>query len=322
MKILITGTAGFIGFHIAKKLLHKKSSLIIGIDNLDDYYDIRLKKERLKILNSYQNFYFHKANIQNYQSIESIFKKFKVQYVVHLAAQAGVRYSIDNPRKYLDTNINGFFNILDISSKNHIKHFIYASTSSVYGDSNNFPLTEKNLENKPLSFYAATKLSNEVMAYSYSNIHSLPTTGLRFFTVYGPFGRPDMALFKFAQAIINEKEVMLFNNGNHIRDFTYIDDVVDAIEQLLKKPSKEKIPSDIFNIASSKPERLKKFIELLEKELGKKAKVKKLKLQIGDIYKTHASISQLKSKIGFKPVYNISKGVSQFVKWFKTNYYS
>ena len=189
-------------------------------------------------------------------------------------------------------------------------------------DSNNFPLTEKNLENKPLSFYAATKLSNEVMAYSYSNIHSLPTTGLRFFTVYGPYGRPDMALFKFAQAIINEKEVMLFNNGNHIRDFTYIDDVVDAIEQLLKKPSKEKIPSDIFNISSSKPERLKKFIELLEKELGKKAKVKKLKLQIGDIYKTHASISKLKSKIGFKPVYNISKGVSQFVKWFKTNYYS
>ncbi len=322
MKILITGTAGFIGFHIAKKLLHKKSSIIIGIDNLDDYYDIRLKKERLKILNSYQNFYFHKANIQNYQSIESIFKKFKVQYVVHLAAQAGVRYSIDNPRKYLDTNINGFFNILDISSKNRIKHFIYASTSSVYGDSNNFPLTEKNLENKPLSFYAATKLSNEVMAYSYSNIHRLPTTGLRFFTVYGPYGRPDMALFKFAQAIINEKEVMLFNNGNHIRDFTYIDDVVNAIEQLLKKPSKEKIPSDIFNIASSKPERLKKYIELLEKELGKKAKVKKLKLQIGDIYKTHASISKLKSKTGFKPEYNISKGVSQFVEWFKKNYYS
>ena len=278
MNILITGCAGFIGFHLSFKLLKNKNYKVIGIDNIDNYYDVNLKK-RLKELNKNKKFSFYKINITNNNKISDLFKKKSIDCVIHLAAQAGVRYSIEDPSKYLDTNIVGFFNIMEQCKENKIRHFLFASTSSVYGDNKNFPLQEHDINNKPLSFYAATKLSNEVMAYSYSNIYRLPITGLRFFTVYGPFGRPDMALYKFAKAIKESKFIKLFNGGNHIRDFTYIDDVVSAIILLIKNPPKKRIPYEIYNIGSSRPETLRNYLSKLENLLGKKAKIKKLKLQ-------------------------------------------
>ena len=320
MNILITGCAGFIGFHLSTKLLKNKNYKVIGIDNIDNYYDVNLKKERLKELNKNKKFSFYKINITNNNKISDLFKKNSIDCVIHLAAQAGVRYSIEDPSKYLDTNIVGFFNIMEQCKENKIRHFLFASTSSVYGDNKNFPLQEHDINNKPLSFYAATKLSNEVMAYSYSNIYRLPITGLRFFTVYGPFGRPDMALYKFAKAIKESKFIKLFNGGNHIRDFTYIDDVVSAIILLIKNPPKKRIPYEIYNIGSSRPETLRNYLSKLENLLGKKAKIKKLKLQKGDVLKTHASISKLKNKTKFKVKFDISSGISKFVDWFNKYY--
>tara|TARA_Y100000816_G_scaffold291201_1_gene281857 strand:- start:18842 stop:19807 length:966 start_codon:yes stop_codon:yes gene_type:complete len=320
MNILITGCAGFIGFHLSVKLLKNKNCKVIGIDNIDNYYDVNLKKKRLKELNKNKKFSFYKINITNNNKVSGLFKKKSIDCVVHLAAQAGVRYSIEDPSKYLDTNIVGFFNIMEQCKENKIRHFLFASTSSVYGDNKNFPLQEHDINNKPLSFYAATKLSNEVMAYSYSNIYRLPITGLRFFTVYGPFGRPDMALYKFAKAIKESKFIKLFNGGNHIRDFTYIDDVVSAIILLIKNPPKKRIPYEIYNIGSSRPETLRNYLSKLENLLGKKAKIKKLKLQKGDVLKTHASISKLKNKTKFKVKFDISSGISKFVDWFNKYY--
>ncbi len=320
MNILITGCAGFIGFHLSFKLLKNKNCKVIGIDNIDNYYDVNLKKKRLKELNKNKKFSFYKINITNNNKVSDLFKKKSIDCVIHLAAQAGVRYSIEDPSKYLDTNIVGFFNIMEQCKENKIRHFLFASTSSVYGDNKNFPLQEHDINNKPLSFYAATKLSNEVMAYSYSNIYRLPITGLRFFTVYGPFGRPDMALYKFAKAIKESKFIKLFNGGNHIRDFTYIDDVVSAIILLIKNPPKKRIPYEIYNIGSSRPETLRNYLSKLENLLGKKAKIKKLKLQKGDVLKTHASISKLKNKTKFKVKFDISSGISKFVDWFNKYY--
>tara|TARA_B100000401_G_scaffold115197_1_gene75177 strand:+ start:2462 stop:3427 length:966 start_codon:yes stop_codon:yes gene_type:complete len=320
MNILITGCAGFIGFHLSFKLLKNKNCKVIGVDNIDNYYDVNLKKKRLKELNKNKKFSFYKINITNNNKVSDLFKKKSIDCVIHLAAQAGVRYSIEDPSKYLDTNIVGFFNIMEQCKENKIRHFLFASTSSVYGDNKNFPLQEHDINNKPLSFYAATKLSNEVMAYSYSNIYRLPITGLRFFTVYGPFGRPDMALYKFAKAIKESKFIKLFNGGNHIRDFTYIDDVVSAIILLIKNPPKKRIPYEIYNIGSSRPETLRNYLSKLENLLGKKAKIKKLKLQKGDVLKTHASISKLKNKTKFKVKFDISSGISKFVDWFNKYY--
>ena len=316
MKILVTGCAGFIGYHLSKSLLNNKKNKVFGIDNLNNYYDIKLKKNRLKSLKLNQNFIFNKIDISNKKKLKDNFSKNKYNIVVNLAAQAGVRYSIEKPEIYQKTNVNGFFNILEKCKNFKIKHLIHASTSSVYGDNTKFPLEENFNTDKPLSFYAATKKSNEVMAYSYSNIYKLPVTILRFFTVYGPKGRPDMSLYKFTDAIINNKPVKLFNNGNHIRDFTYISDVINAIEKVILSKNLNKVPYQVFNVSSNNPKSLKKFLNEIEKNCNKISKRVYLKLQKGDVHKTHGSNDLISKKLGFKPSVNIEKGIFNFVKWF------
>ena len=319
MTILITGSAGFIGYHVTKKILNKNIK-VIGIDNINNYYDINLKKNRIKDLKKNKKFFFYKVDLSNYKKLDNIVKNKKVKIIIHLAAQAGVRYSIKNPRIYFKSNLEGFFNILEISRHNNIKHLIYASTSSVYGDSKKFPLSEINRTDQPLSFYAATKKSNEVMAHSYSYIYKLPCTGVRFFTVYGPFGRPDMALFKFTKNILNNHPIELYNKGNHFRDFTYVDDIVDGIYSLIKKQSKKSIPYEIFNIGNGAPKKLLDYLKHIEKNLNKISKTKKLPLQTGDIVKTHSNINKLKKYTGYKPKTNIKIGISRFIEWYKDYY--
>ena len=319
MTILITGSAGFIGYHVTKKILNKNIK-VIGIDNINNYYDINLKKNRIKDLKKNKKFFFYKVDLSNYKKLDNIVKNKKIKIIIHLAAQAGVRYSIKNPRIYFKSNLEGFFNILEISRHNNIKHLIYASTSSVYGDSKKFPLSEINRTDQPLSFYAATKKSNEVMAHSYSYIYKLPCTGVRFFTVYGPFGRPDMALFKFTKNILNNHPIELYNKGNHFRDFTYVDDIVDGIYSLIKKQSKKSIPYEIFNIGNGTPKKLLDYLKHIEKNLNKISKTKKLPLQTGDIVKTHSNINKLKKYTGYKPKTNIQIGISRFIEWYKDYY--
>ncbi len=319
MRILVTGCAGFIGFHLSTKLSLFENK-IIGIDNLNNYYDVKLKKNRINQLIKKKKFKFYKVDLLNYKKIDKIIKDNKIEYIVHLAAQAGVRYSIQNPKIYFKSNLEGFFNILELSKKNKIKHLIFASTSSVYGDSNKFPLNEQSNTDKPLSFYAATKKSNEVMAHSYSHIHKIPCTAVRFFTVYGPNGRPDMALFKFTKSIVENKPIHLFNFGNHVRDFTYIDDVVAGIFKIIKKTPKYKIPFDIFNIGNGNPKKLIEYLKKIEKNLNKTAKIKKLPLQVGDVFKTHADVGKLNKKINYKSKTNINDGIKKFVEWYLENY--
>lgn len=320
MKILITGCAGFIGFHLSQLFLSQKNINVFGIDNLNHYYDVSLKKDRLKILKDNKKFIFKKIDLIEEQKLDRVFKKNKFDIVINLAAQAGVRNSIINPKDYLESNLIGFFNIINLSRIHKIKHFIFASTSSVYGDSTNFPLKENDDTDKPLSFYAATKKSNEVIAYSYSKIYELPTTGLRFFTVYGPYGRPDMSLFKFVKSIKNNKNIELFNFGKHLRDFTYVDDVTKSILKILKKKSKNNIPHQILNIGSNNPIKLKFFLKTIEKYLNKKAKIKYLPLQKGDVYKTHANIKKLQKISNFTPKTSVESGVKNFVDWFESYY--
>ena len=319
MTILITGSAGFIGYHVSKKILNKNIK-VIGIDNINNYYDVNLKKNRIKDLKKNKKFFFYKVDLSNYKKLDSIVKNKKIKIIIHLAAQAGVRYSIKNPRIYFKSNLEGFFNILEISRHNNIKHLIYASTSSVYGDSKKFPLSEIYRTDQPLSFYAATKKSNEVMAHSYSYIYKLPCTGVRFFTVYGPFGRPDMALFKFTKNILNNHPIELYNKGNHFRDFTYVDDIVDGIYSLIKKQSKKSIPYEIFNIGNGTPKKLLDYLKHIENNLNKVSKTKKLPLQVGDIIKTHSNINKLKKYSGYKPKTNIKIGISRFIEWYKDYY--
>ena len=319
MSILITGAAGFIGYHLSKKILNKNTE-VIGIDNINNYYDINLKKNRIKELKKNKKFLFYKIDICEYKKLNNIVKKNNIKYIIHLAAQAGVRYSIKEPRTYFKSNLEGFFNVLEISRHNNIKHLIYASTSSVYGDTKKFPLSEINRTDKPLSFYAATKKSNEVMAHSYSYIYKLPCTGVRFFTVYGPFGRPDMALFKFTKNILNNQPIELYNKGNHFRDFTYIDDIVDGIYSLIKKQSKKSIPYEIFNIGNGTPKKLLDYLKHIENNLNKISKTKKLPLQVGDIVKTHSNINKLKKYTSYKPKTNIKIGISRFIEWYKDYY--
>ncbi len=321
-RILITGCAGFIGFSMCKLLLSKKNIKfdIVGVDNLNNYYDPKLKKDRLKILKKNKNFSFFKIDICNSKRVNKLFYNKKFDIVIHLAAQAGVRYSVQFPKKYFDSNLLGFFNILDASKNNKIKHFLYASTSSVYGNNKNFPLEESESTDSPLSFYAATKKSNEVLSHSYSYIYNLPTTALRFFTVYGPFGRPDMALFKFTKNILNNKKIELFNNGNHTRDFTYIDDVCESIFKLMDKIPKDKIKYRVVNIGSNNPQSLKKYISIIRDNLKKDVKVKNLPLQKGDIKKTHASNNKLIKLIKRKPKITIEEGIKSFIKWYNKYY--
>ena len=315
MKIFITGVAGFIGFSLAKKLLKTKHK-IYGIDNLNNYYDVKLKKARLKELsNSKNKLLFYKNDIKNKKFLSKIFKKEKFDIVVNLAAQAGVRYSIQNPDSYIERNVIGFFNILDLSKEFNVKHLIYASTSSVYGNNKSFPLSEKLQTNKPLQLYAATKLSNELMAYSYSSIYNLKTTGLRFFTVYGPWGRPDMALYIFTKNILEKKKINLFNKGIHVRDFTYIDDIVSGIQKIIFKKTSYKY--QIFNIGNGKAVSLKNYLSEIEKNLNIKAIINKMPLQAGDIVKTHSSIKKIKKIYGYKPITSYKMGIKNFINWFK-----
>ena len=314
MNILITGCGGFIGYHLSKKLILDENNFIIGLDNLNNYYSTKLKKNRIKNLKK-KNFIFKKIDITNINSLKKLFKKYKFDYVINLAAQAGVRYSIENPRNYLENNIVGFFNILELCKEFNIKHLVYASTSSVYGDSKKFPLSENLNTDQPLSFYAATKKCNEIMAFNYSNLYKFQATGLRFFTVYGPFGRPDMALFKFVNSIINNKKIDLYNYGNHYRDFTYVDDVVDAISKVIFKKRKEY--HEIYNVGNGNPKSLKEYLLFIEKYLNIKAKTRKLKKQIGDVEKNHASLKKIKSFITYKPKTDIKDGIYYFIDWFK-----
>ncbi len=319
MKILVTGCAGFIGFHVSNYLLKSKHN-VIGIDNLNTYYDVKLKKSRIKVLSKYKKFNFNKIDLISYNKLNSLIKKQNIKYIVHLAAQAGVRYSIENPKTYFKNNLEVFFNIIESSKTNKVKHLIFASTSSVYGENNNFPLNENNNTDRPISFYAATKKSNEVLAHSYSYIYKLPCTALRFFTVYGPYGRPDMALFKFTKNILENKKIELFNRGNHERDFTYVSDIVSGIVSILKKPKKNIIPFNIFNIGRGNSKKLKDYLQSIEKKLGKKAIVKKLPLQLGDIKKTHSDISSLSKYSNYQPEINIDIGISKFIDWYLSYY--
>ncbi len=320
MNILITGSAGFIGYHLSKKLL-KNNHKVYGLDNLNSYYDVKLKKSRINLLKEFKNFIFFKIDICKTNQLDKIIKKYKIKYIIHLAAQAGVRYSITNPDIYFKNNVEGFFNIMELARTNNIKHLLFASSSSVYGNKNRFPISEDSSTDFPLSFYGATKKSNEVMAYSYSAIFKIPMTSLRFFTVYGPFGRPDMSLFKFTKNIIEGKKIDLFNNGNHIRDFSYIDDVVNGIELIINKPAKEKIPYNCFNIGNSKPQKLKSYLKEIEKNIRKKAKIRSKPLQRGDVVKTHSDIKKIKKYANYNPTTNIGVGIKNFVQWYK-NYFN
>ena len=319
MKILITGSAGFIGFHLSKKLLKEKHT-IYGLDNLNNYYDVKIKKDRNKELLDYKKYFFFKYSLSNKDKINNIVKKNNIKCIIHLAAQAGVRYSFKNPKSYFDTNISGFFNILEICKANNIKHLIFASTSSVYGDNINFPLKETYKTDSPLSFYAASKKTNEILAYSYSNTFGIPCTCLRFFTVYGPFGRPDMALFKFTKNIIEKKHINLFNSGKHSRDFTYIDDIISGIISILQKPPKAKIPYNVFNIGNGKTNKLRDYLRYIEKYINRKAKIKKLPLQKGDVVKSHASIKLLKEYSNYNSHTNINIGIKKFIRWYLEYY--
>jgi len=332
MKILITGSSGFIGFHLSKLLL-EKGNTIHGIDSMNNYYDVSLKKARLKILLKYKKFSFSKIDLENNQKIENIFKKFKPKVVIHLAAQAGVRYSIDKPRVYLNSNIDGTFNVIESSHKVKVNHLIMASSSSVYGANKKIPFKEIEKTETQLSIYASTKKANESMAHSYSNIWNIPITMLRFFTVYGPWGRPDMALFKFTKGILENKKIDIYNNGKMYRDFTYIDDIVNGINLLIKKPpaikQKNKYKNDslssvapfrILNIGNTKKVYLLNFIKEIEKELGKKAIRNYMPLQKGDVKQTLSDISLLKRITKYNPKTNYKTGIKNFLNWYQEYY--
>ena len=331
--ILVTGSAGFIGFHTAKKLLDKGHE-VVGIDNLNDYYSVQLKKQRLSILKQYENFSFEKISIEDEKKLNACFDNTPFDYVINLAAQAGVRYSITSPKTYVKSNVEGFLNILENCRNHKIKHLVFASTSSVYGLNTRLPFKEENSVDHPAQFYAATKRANELMAHSYSNLFNIPTTGLRFFTVYGPWGRPDMALFIFVKNILEGRPIDLFNEGNHTRDFTYVDDIVNGIVKVLDKPAKKdkkwksnlpnpdssSAPFRIYNIGNSKPTKLKDFIKEIEKNLKIKAKINLKKMQLGDIEKTSADVSNLRKFVNYKPTINYKEGIRLFVEWYLNHY--
>lgn len=324
MKILITGVAGFIGFHLAKRLINEKYS-IVGIDNLNDYYDKKLKLNRLKELGIVKNlsfevskinpnFSFQKLDINEEEKLNVLFKKNNFEIVIHLAAQAGVRYSLINPKSYIQTNVNGFYNVIQNCRINNIKSFIYASSSSVYGLNENLPYDEFSNTDNPISLYAATKKSNELIAHSYSHIYGLKTIGLRFFTVYGPWGRPDMAYYKFSNLILNNKPINIYNNGLNFRDFTYIDDIINGLEKIIKKIPKENF--NIFNLGNNKSVSLIDFITILEKNLNKNAVKRFIEAQKGDVNRTWANIDKAKEIFLFEPNTSIEFGLKKFCKWF------
>ncbi|MCU0356076.1 MAG: NAD-dependent epimerase [Cyclobacteriaceae bacterium] len=331
--VLITGAAGFIGFHLSRRLCEAGYN-VTGLDNLNDYYDVELKKSRLKILQQYGSFQFAQLDLTDKPGIDALFTKNGFQTVINLAAQAGVRYSLVNPYAYLESNVHGFLNILEACRHNQAKHLIYASSSSVYGANTAMPFSVHHNVDHPISLYAATKKSNELMAHTYSALFQLPTTGLRFFTVYGPYGRPDMALFLFTKAILEGKPIDVFNHGKMRRDFTYVDDIVEGIVRLIPlapkpdsswnskhpDPSSSFAPYRIYNIGNNKPVELLHFIEVLEDKLGKKA-IKNFKpIQDGDVPETYADVDDLMRDAGFKPDTSIEEGIGKFVDWYKEYY--
>ena len=317
--ILVTGCAGFIGFHTVQSLLNK-NLLVFGLDNLNNYYNQKLKLDRLKILKKSKNFKFLKLDLRNRNKLFTIFNKFKFKKVINLAAQAGVRYSLKNPSAYIDTNIVGFGNLLEACRIYKCKHLVFASSSSVYGANNKIPFREKDNTDKPIQLYAATKKSNEVMAYAYSELYNFRTTGLRFFTVYGPWGRPDMAIFSFTKNIFQNKKVNIYNNGNHLRDFTYVTDIVDAILLCISKKKKKNEKYEIFNVGNSKPINILKFLKIIEKNIGIKAKVNFKPKQPGDMISTYSQISKIKKKFNYQARMKLEKGIANFLDWYREYY--
>ncbi|WP_173917913.1 NAD-dependent epimerase [Halobacillus sp. Marseille-Q1614] len=330
--ILVTGAAGFIGAHLTKRLL-QDGHAVVGIDNLNDYYDVQLKKDRLNWLKD-PRFTFQEIDRQNKDQVEELFKQHTFSVVVDLAAQAGVRYSLEHPRAYIDSNIVGFLNILEACRRHKINHLIYASSSSVYGANTKLPFSVSDNVDHPVSLYAATKKANELMAHTYSHLYNLPTTGLRFFTVYGPWGRPDMAYFIFTKAILDGKPIKVFNYGKMQRDFTYIDDIIEGITPIIVKkaapnpnwngkspdPGSSYAPYKVYNIGNNQPVELMKFISVIEDKLGVKARLEFLPLQEGDVVSTYADIDELVNDFGFKPSTSIEKGISMFVDWYRDYY--
>ncbi len=333
MKSLVTGSAGFIGSSLCIKLLERGDN-IIGIDNHNDYYDPKIKDARVERLAKYSNYQHIKIDISDRKILDKVFKDFQPYKVINLAAQAGVRYSMENPLAYINSNIVGFAHILENCRYSKVEHLVYASTSSVYGANTKMPFSENDSANHPLSVYAASKKSNELMAHTYSHLYQLPTTGLRFFTVYGPWGRPDMALFKFTKDILGNKPIDVFNHGKHTRDFTYIDDIVDGIIKTLDNPASSNpkwnsnlpdpansiAPWCVYNIGNNKPVELMDYIKALEEALGKKAKINFLPLQPGDVPDTYADANNLKEKFNYKPSTTVTEGVTKFVEWYKKYY--
>lgn len=332
-KILVTGAAGFIGFHLAKRLLDEGRE-IIGLDNLNNYYDVNLKKARLSRLQDKADFSFEKVDLADRSAMERVFAEHKPSMVVHLAAQAGVRYSMENPHAYVDSNLVGFINTLEGCRHHGVEHLVYASSSSVYGANIKMPFSVHHNVDHPKSLYAATKKANELMAHSYSALYNIPTTGLRFFTVYGPWGRPDMAYFKFTKSILVCKPIDVYNHGEHKRDFTYIDDIVEGIVRVLGKtpgpnpgwsrdnpdPGTSFAPYRIYNIGNNRPVKLLYFIRVLEECIGKKARMNLLPLQKGDVPETYADVDDLMTDVGFKPATSIEEGIARFVEWYKSYY--
>jgi UDP-glucuronate 4-epimerase len=332
-KILITGAAGFIGYHLTNKLC-QLGYTVVGIDNLNDYYDVNLKKSRLDNLLKLSQFRFSKGDLTNLTFLNDLFEKEHFNYVINLAAQAGVRYSLTNPHAYLESNLHGFLNILEVCRHNRIKHLIYASSSSVYGANKKMPFSVHHNVDHPISLYAASKKSNELMAHTYSALYNLPTTGLRFFTVYGPYGRPDMALFIFTKAILEGKTINVYNQGEMKRDFTYVDDIVESIARLIPQtaqpneawsgltpdPATSFAPYRIFNIGNNKPVELLQFIEVIENKLGKKAVKNMMPIQEGDVPETFADVEDLMRAVDFKPATTIEAGIEKFVDWYLSYY--
>lgn len=333
MKILVTGAAGFIGFHLSKRLLSEGHE-VVGLDILNDYYDVQVKKDRLKQIEDHENFTFAYLDMADRDAIEALFAEHKFTHVMNLAAQAGVRYSLINPHAYVDSNIVGFVNLLEGCRHNGVKHFVYASSSSVYGLNTTMPFSVHDNVDHPISLYAASKKANELMAHTYSHLYNLPTTGLRFFTVYGPWGRPDMALFLFTKAIVEGKPINVFNNGDMLRDFTFIDDIVEGICRVINStatpnpewtganpdPGTSCAPFRIYNIGNNQPTKLMRYIEVLEEKLGKVAEKNFMPLQPGDVPATYANVDDLVADVGFKPETTVEEGIAKFVDWY-TKYY-
>ena len=333
MNILITGAAGFIGSTLALRLL-QRGDRVVGLDNLNDYYDVNLKQARLARLRAFTGFEFEKADIADRERMARLFAQRQFDAVMHLAAQAGVRYSIENPGAYVDANLVGFANVIEGARRSRVGHFVFASSSSVYGANAKLPFAEDDNIDHPVSLYAATKKANELMAHSYAHLYRLPCTGLRFFTVYGPWGRPDMALFKFTRGILAGEPIPVFNRGEMVRDFTYVDDIVEGVLRVIDRPaqpdpawkavaptpSSSNAPYRIYNIGNSQPVKLMRYIEVLERCLGKKAKLDLLPLQAGDVPETIADVSRLEAAVGFKPATPIEAGIGRFVEWYRSYY--